>query len=80
MQITLDDFSTSESSRYNQLTAIKDGLETATFSVDFGAGFEVELCDGGAQIYVTPQNFDRFIDLYIEKYLLINQTLYDALI
>lgn len=80
MSITLEDFFQSESSRYNQLSAIRDGNETSTFSVDFGGGFEVELCDGGAQISVTQQNSDRFIELYTEKYLGINQTLYDAII
>lgn len=40
----------------------------STFSVDLGTGDETELCPGGSEIDVTPQNCDKFVNLFVEKY------------
>ena len=50
------------------------------FATDFGDGVEIELCQGGAEMVVTLENSERYVELYIRKYLSLNQILYDNLI
>jgi hypothetical protein len=35
----------------------------------FGEMIEVELCEGGAQMMLTKENREQFVNLYVEYYL-----------
>lgn len=80
LAVTFEDLEHSDSTRYNQLQLILSGQVQAVFAADFGDGVEVELCEEGASVAVTPDNSQRYVQLYIQKYLSLNQTLYDNLI
>ena len=59
---------------------IYEGKYPSMFEADLGDGQEVELCEGGANLEVTPENKDLFVKLYLQKYLEQDDLVYEALI
>jgi len=78
--IGLEDIQVIDTYRYNVVKQVQAMNYPSTFSVDLGTGDETELCPGGVDIDVTPENVDRFVALFVEKYFEQDQLEMDTVI
>lgn len=69
MTITIEDLKDLDIYRYQVLQLVLNGEYETMFAADLGDGEEIELIENGANIPVTDDNRQLFVQLYLEKYL-----------
>lgn len=66
--ITREDIRINDKLRIEMLEAIEQGIYPSNFVASLGDD-EVELCENGSEIEVNEENKQRFVTLWLEKYI-----------
>lgn len=80
MPLGLEDIRLVDAYRYSMLQQVLSHSYSCSFAVDLGSGEEIDLCPGGSEIQVTPENSKRFVDLFVSKYFEQSQLEVDSVI